>query len=637
MKKTTNTNTTHAARLAAAHARHTLTTPDVITLPDTLPPVTDADRAAYLYPVAHAAVAVCLRARDHASGQRLISDLRRMWGRDHAWQAAEDMSNAADLYRLTHDQQREEAAAAQAEADRLTREAAKLTTSTTDRDRLTAAAAAQAKAARDLRRKASDSLAAAQDIESRLAELTASDRENIVHDAIVAALTASPTAADEADLFRAVCSGAGRAIDAHRAARAGGYRTKVQHMGDKYNAGRITHKASAAENAAAYEAWTAAHPNADKVPFSVRGGLASGYYTAEYRDSKQHPAGYYLISHYTTETPAELADALNLAKPQPVELLDVQHLTKAADLTKRERAALLLLTVATGTAKPKTIDPAKADRIRAAARCVIRAGVAAVQQHDTETAAAVAMLDTQDKRSRKQRDRDKQRESVRAAAMLDKALTLAGVPETALKMARSRFRARLAAAMEQQRSSTSSTSAAPVQLDALDMWSKAAAATPASRHPFPGHVATVGASVLAWATNYDPSTAHTMTAAEQEQEAAASTAAAAASRAAHAADTAAADFRRACLNHSPSRTAYAAHDAQSAAAVFLLHMTPDELHTVGRALLDERAEDEQRRAAALARLQSSGIYGLNTTLDMWRGWTAEERAAHMAYLDSLNR
>lgn len=635
--KNTTTNNTHAARLAAARARHAVTLPEVITLPDTLPPVTDSDRAAYLYPVAHAAVAVCLRAREHSGGQRLITDLRRMWGQDHSWQAAADMSATADLYRLTHDQQREQAAAAQAEADRLTREAAKLTTSTTDRDRLTAAAAAQAKAARDLKRKAADNLAAAQDIESRLAELTASDRENIVHDAIVAALTASPSAADENDMFRAVCSGAGRALDALRAARAGGYRTKVQHMGDRYSAGHITHKATAAENAAAYQAWTAAHPNADKVPFSVRGGLASGYYTAEWRDSKQHPAAYYLISHYTTETPAELADALNLAKPQPVELYDVQHLAKAADLTKRERAALLLLTLATGTAKPKTSDPAKAERLKAAARCVVRAGVAAVQQHDTDTAAAVAMLDTQDKRSRKQRDRDKQRESVRAAAMLDKALTLAGVPETALKMARSRFRARLAAAMEQQRSSTSTTSAAPAQLDALDMWSKAAAAAPANRHPFPGHIATVGASVLAWSDRYDPSTAHTLTAAQQEQETAASTAAAAASRAAHAADTAAADLRRACLNHSPSRTAYAAHDAQAAAAVFLLHMTPDELHTVGRALLDERAEDEQRKAAALARLNSSGIYGLNTTLDMWRSWTAEERAAHMEYLNGLSK
>ena len=84
-----------------------------------------------------------------------------------------------------------------------------------------------------------------------------------------------------------------------------------------------------------------------------------------------------------------------------------------------------------------------------------------------------------------------------------------------------------------------------------------------------------------------------------------------------------------------TRTAYAAHDAQSAAAVFVEALTPAELTDVGRAIIAEREEAAAKAAARAAAAKASGVYGLNTTLAMWQSWTAEQRAEHMRFLSTL--
>lgn len=470
MKKTTTTNATtctaltiitradlHAAREAAAHARHAVTLPAVIIM-------TDPDHAAHLYAIGHAATAVCLRARSQSEGgEGYISDVRRQWANDNRWERAADFAAVEAARRAEHDQHRAAAEAAQTIADQLTREACKLTTSPAEAVKLTEAAAIHAHNAQRERDAAEDARREADAIAAMLEDTAAADREAIVHEAVagyLAAIADAGEAITSTDAFRAACSAAGKAIDATRAAA--GYtavKTRLQRMGGE--------DSSEADNLKAFEAWQQQHPHAERIPFAVRGGMSSGYWTAEQREaskprkdgSSRRPAGYYLVAHYRTTTTAPLSEAMSMEAPQPVALLDVQHLISTANLTSRQRTALLLLTVATGAAKPTSADPAKVERVRKAAAHVARAGLKAVQQHDTETAAAVEACDTQRKRQRKQRERDKQREAIRSRAMIDDALQLAGVPAEQLAKQRAALRGKLEQAMQHKPAAVTSTAA----------------------------------------------------------------------------------------------------------------------------------------------------------------------------------
>lgn len=473
MKNTTTTNATtctaltiitraalHESRAAAARARHDLTTAAVIILPDHMHDLTEADHAAHLYRVAHSAVAVCLRARSQSEGgEGFTSDLRRMWAGDAlTWEKAAAMSDTEQQHRAEHDRLRARADINSTHANRLEREAAKLTTDPALLEHLLSVAQLLRKEAARDRDAAAEELETAEAIARRIETVSASDREALVHEAIAGYL-AHGAGGHESDAFRAACTAAGKAVDALRAAHADGVTTKLQRMGGEGS--------SEADNLRAYEAWQQQHPNADKVPFSVRGGMTSGYWTAEHREaskprkdgSSRRPAGYYLVAHYRRPAPAPLSEAMDMAAPQPVALLDVQSLISAANLTQRQRAALLLLCIATGTAKPRSSDPAKLERILKAARIVTRAGLEAVKQHDTETAAAVEACDTQRKRQRKQRERDKQREGIRSRAMMDKALQLAGVPAEQVAKQRAALRSKLEQAMQHKPAAITSTAA----------------------------------------------------------------------------------------------------------------------------------------------------------------------------------
>lgn len=649
MKKNPTTTTSTALTIITPAARCTRTDgaaypQPVVILPDHMPDLTDADRARRLYAVAHAATAVCLRARSQSEGgEGYISEVRRQWFSDaRIWERAPEFADRAAQHRLTHDQHRATAEAAQAIADKLTREAEKLTTRATDRAILLAAAHAHKQTAARARAAAADELAAAEAIDKLIEQTAAADRESIVHEAVAGYLTADYSST-EADAFRAACSAAGKAIDATRAAA--GYtavKTRLERFGGEGS--------SEADNVAAYEAWQEQHPGAERVPFLTRGRMADGWMTAEHRKaskprkdgSSRRPAGYYLVRHYRTTTTAPLDEAMNLEAPQPVSLIDVRRLITAASLTARQRTALLLLTIATGTAKPTSTDPEKVERIRKAAALIRRAGRQAVEQHDAETAAAVAACDTQRKRQRKQRERDKQRTKAQDAAMLDAALLLAGVPAQQLANQRKTLRDKLTAAMEHTRHDQTPRKAAPAAAQRVTVTRYTASGatlytvTPdtsrAIRHPYPGHVATVGGLDVVWAQTYNPAAAHVITEADREADRAAA-------RKALPADAQALDealtLRRACRDHQPTRTAYAAHDAQSAAAVFLLSMSAAELAEVGAAMLAEREAAAARAAARAAAAKASGIYGLNTSFSMWQGWTDEERAEHMRFLASL--
>lgn len=633
----------HADRITRAQLRHEY---DLDTLPAVII-ATDPDHAAHLYAIAHAAAAVCLRARSQAEGgEGYISTVRRQWANDNRWERAADFAAVEAIRRAEHDQHREAAEAAQAIADKLTREAYKLTTSPAEAVKLEEAAAIHAHTAQRERDAAEDARREADAIAAMLEDTAAADRESIVHEAVagyLAAIADAGEAITEGEAFRAACSAAGKAIDATRAAA--GYtatKTRLQRMGGEGS--------SEADNLKAFEAWQQQHPHAERVPFAVRGGMSSGYWTAEQREASKprkdgtsrRPAGYYLVAHYRTTTTAPLSEAMSLEAPQPVSLLDVRALLTDASLTKRQRAALLLLTVATGAAKPTSTDPAKVERIRKAAAHVARAGLKAVQQHDTETAAAVEACDTQRKRQRKQRERDKQRESVRAAAELDAALTLAGVPATQLPNQRKALRDKLTAAMERTRHDQTPRKAAPAAAQPVTITRQDAAgrdlytvtpdtSKPAARHPYPGHVATVGGVDVVWSARYNPAEAVTITEADRRREEEQRRA----EDMQHTAERWALDLRRTCRDHAPTRTAYAAHDAQSAAAVFLNALTPAELAEVGRALLAEAEARAAKQAAMRAAAKASGMFSLNLTFEQWKALTPEQRAAHQAWLNSL--
>ena len=191
----------------------------------------------------------------------------------------------------------------------------------------------------------------------------------------------------------------------------------------------------------------------------------------------------------------------------------------------------------------------------------------------------------------------------------------------------SRIRAKLDAAKAAAKHEQPAAIEAPAAVDVLKMWKDAAKATPDTLHPFPGHLATItststtsgrkAAHHITWATKYNSSTARPLTAAEQQQEAAQEVQ----RIRSHAAAAALLEYRRKATDTNRRQ---------------LDSMTPAQRDRIARAIMQHREkakrEQERRRAAAKA----AGLYGLNTTLAMWQSWTAEEKAAHLEFLRSLN-
>lgn len=565
---------TRAQRIAAAAARHPNHTAAVITLRA----YTDSN-AAEVANLAHIAAYLAIRARHQASGLDFMRRLNQQQRNDRQREDITRIAGEALEARAAHDQHRAQAAALQTIAERVSTPAAQ------------ALEAAQAAAVE--RHAAAQHLAHAERLERVIATTCHSDRADI-----------SQAAAAElwnTGNFAAACKAAGRTIAAVAAAQGcTATRTKVF---------PITAEEAHAERAA--------HPNADRIPFNVQGGnsTTAGFYTIEYRNSKRFPAGWYRVNHYHTTAPhisyevfasseaaAALADngGINaITNQQAAE--DITALLDRAKLSERERIVCRYMLDNTAAA----------------------AGAQAVAEHQQQTAAAKAAATSRKRALEIQRRADERSEEVRAAAIRHNAMTRAAIySERTQRDIMKRIREKLEAAksapsekptaaeldrrmwenMQSNRSRYSRsryTSPAPAVIPTVKVYTDTSAA--------PTEYAAYN---VQWLEDYP----QPQTVSREESEARAKAAAAerAAHIAAHTADIMRIEYRAALRDHSPanidgspSRTAYAAHDAKAAAYVFFEHMSrAEQFEAVAYKKAAEAAEAHQRAAEALAKAEA---------------------------------
>lgn len=561
------TTATRAARINAAAARHPNTTPAVIIM--TAYTASNAAALAAVRESGHAAAHLAIRARHMASGLDFLRRLNLEQSNDRQRESVPEIADRAAAHDRAHDLHRAHADALQAIADRV---------STTVEDAATAAAAAAAE-----RAAAARELAAADALHRVISTTSHSDRADISQAATIAMW--------ETGNFALACKTAGKAIGAVAAANGcTATRTKV--------------KAISAADAAAEQQ---RHPGMDKIPFTIKrtsGSTTQGYYTIEYRDSKQFASGWYKVYHYITiapvisyETFAATEDAPQLATNGGINAItdqqdaqDLQNLYRRAGLTDRERVICAYMVDNTAAA----------------------AGIKAVAEHQQQTAERVQAATSAAQAQRMQRDADRRTEDIRSAAQRDNAMTRAGVySDRTRRDIMQRIRAKLAAAAS---SPTQPTAAELAERDRRQ-WermqgnrdryqriSRSAAAAPAivptiTSTPSAAAPTEYATYTPVWVERVNPADLHTISPAQLAEE----QAAAQQHRAAYAAERAALDVRRACRDHEPTRSAYAALDAQSAAYVFIQTMSVAELAEGIRAE-QERQQEQQRRnyAAAIA-------------------------------------
>lgn len=555
------TTATRAARISAAAARHPNTTPAIIIM--TAYTASNTAAIAAVRESGHAAAYLAIRARHMASGLDFLRCLNLEQQRDRQRESVPEIADRAAAHDRAHDLHRAHADALQAIADRV---------STTTEDAATAAAAAAAE-----RAAAARELAAADALHRVISTTSHSDRADISQAATIAMWTTGN--------FAAACKAAGKAIGAVAAANGcTATRTKVKPI-------------SAAEAAAEQQR----HPNMDKIPFAIKrasGSTTQGYYTIEHRDSKQFAPSWYRVYHYMTvapvisyETYATAEDAPQLATNGGINAItdqqdaqDLQDLYRRAGLTDREC----------------TICAYMIDNTAAAA------GIKAVAQHQQQTAERISAATSAAQAQRIQRDADRRAEDIRSAAQRDNAMTRAGVySDRTRRDIMQRLRAKLAAAAS---SPTQPTAAELAERDRRqwehmqgnrDRYQRisrsAAAAAPAIVPTITSTTSPAAPTEYAtynpvWVERINLADLHTISPAQLAAEQTAEQQ----RRAVFAAERAALDLRRACRDHKPTRSAYAALDAQSAAYVFMERMSIAELAEGIRAE-QERQQEQQRR------------------------------------------
>lgn len=645
---------THAARAFTAHTRHYCRTAAVVTLPEICP-----THAAEVMHTAHAAARKALAARYTASGQPLMLALMNAAQADRRREQLPRIAAEAMQQEATH-------AAAREQADRLAAIAQRISTPAEERRE----AMAQAKQAAAI---ADNAAAHAHDLNRTIEKGSSSDAADIAQAAAVAYIVTmreNNWSSDPDSLraaFRAACTAAGKAIaDTAAAQTLSSYRSKWQPLTDE----------AAAEERRQHPDTAPGKPC--RIPFNVKGGNATtnGYYTIQYHSGNAaREKGWYKVLHYVTapaycyyedftrpedgehmerEAAADCIEAMETAPEyrrnnginavQDAATADrLQAFIEAANLKDRERNWLVFLldntaaraglgAVSAYYAEAATRAAAAADRARVKAKAAGKTAAAA------EKAAERAARDVL-------RNADKQAEKVRFEAMKDNAANRAGIrsertAQRTWQRIREAFTAANKAMQEQQRSSHRtpaereaaamaamqrnadryqrqhrSTTAAPVIVPRLTVYTSAApwqyydkaarmyyAKTPLiwhESHEQPQHISAAEAAAAA---------------AKQEQQRKAE-------HAAHAVDIYFIECRRIVRSKDPA--AAATMDTWSAAD-----------KTAWYAQEQERKQQEQRRRAAA---RASGIYGLNTSFEMWQAWSEEERAAHRDFLNSLSK
>ena len=562
------TTATRAARISAAAARHPNTTPAIIIM--TAYTASNTAAIAAVRESGHAAAHLAIRARHMSSGLDFLRRLNLEQRADRQRESVPEIADRAAAHDHAHDLHRAHADALQAIADRV---------STTIEDAATAATAAAAE-----RAAAARELAAADALHRIISTTSHSDRADISQAATIAMW--------ETGNFALACKAAGKAVGAVAAANGcTATRTKVT---------PISASAAAAEQQR--------HPNMYKIPFTVKragGSTTQGYYTVEYRNSKQFAPSWYKVYHYITVAPVISYETFSAAEDAPQlatngginaitdqqDAQDLQDLYRRAGLTDRECVICAYMIDNTAAA----------------------AGIKAVAEHQQQTAERISAATSAAQAQRIQRDADRRAEDIRSAAQRDNAMSRAGVySDRTRRDIMQRIRIKLAAAA----SSPTQPTAAELAERERRQWermqgnrdryqriSRSAAAAPAI---VPTITSTTTAAAAPteyatyspiWTERVNPADLHTISPAQLAAEQTAEQQ----RRAAYAAERAALDFRRACRDHKPTRSAYAALDAQSAAYVFVQRLSVAELAEGIRAE-QERQQEQQRRdyAAAIA-------------------------------------
>lgn len=561
------TTATRAARISAAAARHPNTTPAVIIM--TAYTASNAAAIDAVRESGHAAAYLAIRARYMASGLEFLRRLNLEQQRDRQRESVPEIADRAAAHDRAHDLHRAHADALQAIADRI---------STTTEDAATAAAAAAAE-----RAAAARELATADALHKVISTTSHSDRADISQAATIAMW--------ETGNFALACKAAGAAIGAVAAANGcTATRTKVKPI-------------SAAKAAAERERY----PNMDKIPFAVKrasGSTTQGYWTIEYRNSKQFAPGWYRVYHYMTvapvvsyETFAADENAPQLATNGGINAItdqqdaqDLQDLYRRAGLTDRECVICAYMIDNTAAA----------------------AGIRAVSEHQQQTAERVQAATSTAQAQRIQRDADRRTEDIRSAAQRNNAMSRAGVySDRTRRDIMQRIRAKLAAAASSPTQPTAAELAERTRRqwermqgnrDRYQRISRSAAAATAIVPTITSTTAAAAPTEYAtynpvWIERVNPADLHTISPAQLAAEQTAEQQ----RRAAYAAERAALDLRRDCRDHKPTRSAYAALDAQSAAYIFIQCMSISELAEGIRAE-QERQQEQQRRdySAAVA-------------------------------------
>lgn len=281
--------TTHAARIEAAHTRHSRNTAGVwIATPDGIRPPIHCQSAAQLYRTADTAVYLAIRARHQSSGLDLFRQLTNAATADRTHRNITDLATAAIEAERERDTQRAAATFHRARA------AAK----TID----PASAKAHRKAAKAATKAADKAAARADSYNKLIKTATASDREPLVQAAIIAALTADPT--KPAEVFPAMCAAAGREIANIASPNAAqSTRTKVKEITPE----------EAAETLKAYPNIVIIDPRTgleieapQRIPHNVKGATSQCFDTIEQRERGRKPNRrrvWCRVSHYLTIAP----------------------------------------------------------------------------------------------------------------------------------------------------------------------------------------------------------------------------------------------------------------------------------------------------------------------------------------------
>ena len=603
---------TRAARIEAAHARHSRPELDRIAVwaqKPGQPPYCPAHlmTPAQLEATATAAARNALQRREQSSGLHLMREILQSAPANVTACNLPAVGAEALTAERAHRYHAEQAAAYQRIADRKTTHPAE-------------AKAARA-TARAHRQAAEHNRKTAESLQRVIATATHTDIADIVTAAkLTLYAIATDPAADLLTAYPEAVKAASKAIDTSASA----------------SALTATRTAWSETTPEAAKAWSNAHPNAERVYFTIRDSERAGYITLEYwtgeakKRKSRRSAGWYFVRHYNTVAPCvsyetfteTAAGQAAVAKNDGINAIQsagdaesIADLLKRANLSPKEQEICYKTADQTAAAHAAAAEHEHMEQARARAAGQSKDTARKTMSRARATAATVgaqAALANALDRCHVYADSTRRRYVANIRKALAAAMTPAAIQtaEEAAEKERKTWEA-------MQRNGRRAAPAAPISRpDILQAVARAAA-----------DIAT--AAAVAWLTDYPtPATVTAEEAAQPERERMAHLAA-------HAAEIARLDHRRKLYTAARlHRPAYAAHDAQTAARIFWDAMTPAE-QTASMDAYRAEQEQEQERNRRRQYAKTSGIYGLNTSFQMWQAWTPEERAEHMRFLDSL--